>query len=78
MTRQRFTLGSTRYQGSSPEDAPLVKISLAKITGSWVGGLLTIGLGIYLWMAIPAFRYFLVGALALGVLIGLALWLKHR
>ena len=78
MRRTRFTLGSTRYQESSPEDRPLVKISLVKITGSWVGGLLTIGLGIILWLAIPAFRFFLVAALALGALVGLALWWKHR
>ena len=78
MRRARFTLGSTWFQESSPEDRPLVKISLVKITGSWVGGLLTIGLGIILWLAIPAFRFFLVAALALGVLVGLAQWWKHR
>ncbi len=78
MRRARFTLGSARYQDSSLEDRPLVKISVLQTTGSWVGGLLTFGLGIYLWLAIPAFRFFVVGALPRGLLIGLALWPRDR
>ena len=78
MHRQRFTLGSTRRHTESPEERPEVKIGMLRITGSPVGGLLAIGLGIYLWVALPPFRVFLVAALALGGLIGFLLWWKHR
>ncbi len=48
------------------------------VTEHPVGAVLALGLGIYLWIALPEFRFFLVGAVALGVVIGLVLWLKHR
>jgi hypothetical protein len=70
MRRERFTLGSTRHRVPTRGDPPEVMMGALGITGSWVGGLLAIGLGIYLWLAVPAFSLFLVGALAL--------WLKQR
>lgn len=48
------------------------------ITGSRIGGFLTLGLGVYLWIALPVFRPFLVGAVAVGIVVGLALRWKHR
>ena len=44
------------------------------ITGSRIGGLLTLGLAVYLWIALPVFRFFLIGAIAVGIVIGLVLW----
>ena len=48
------------------------------ITGHPVGLVIAVGLGILLWVALPGVRMFLVGAVALGGLIGAVLWWKHR
>lgn len=78
MRRERFTLGSSRYHEQPLEDRPEVRISALVITGSAIGGVLAAGLAVFLWVALPAFRGFLVGALVLGAGIGLVLWWKRR
>ena len=72
-----FTLG--RWKDRPRLFGPDGQIELRLwVTEHPVGGVLALGLGIYLWTALPEFRLFLVGAVALGVVIGLVLWLKHR
>ena len=48
------------------------------ITASWIGAVLSLGLGFMVYEALPETRLFILGALGLGVVIGLALWWKHR
>jgi hypothetical protein len=59
-------------------DRPEVQLGTLWITESWVGAVLSLGLGVLVWEALPVTRLFLLGALGLGVVIGLALWWKHR
>ncbi len=78
MTRKRYAIGSSRHNEPAREDDPFVKIGVLRITGSRIGGVLALGLGVYLWIALPPFRLFVVGVIVLGVVIGLLLWWKHR
>ena len=75
----RTRLGWTRGRDRPLLFGPDAQIELRPlITGSRVGAILTVGLGLFLWIALPESQAFLLGALALGVLIGIALWFKHR
>ena len=60
------------------EERPEVMMSSLVITGSRVGALIGLGLGIGLFLSVPPTRPFLLGAIGLGALIGLILWWKHR
>jgi hypothetical protein len=62
----------------STRDRPEVQISTLWITTSWVGAVLSVGLWIMVYAALREARPFLLGALGLGILIGLLLWLRHR
>ena len=46
--------------------------------GNLAGLIIAVGLLIGGLAAIPAARWFFAGSLALGALVGLALWLSHR
>jgi hypothetical protein len=59
-------------------DRPQVQLGTVWITESWVGAALSLGLGVRVWEVLPVTRLFLLGALGLGVIIGLTLWWKHR
>jgi hypothetical protein len=59
-------------------DRPEVQMGTLWITASWIGGILSLGLGILVYEALPETRLFIWGALGLGVVIGAALWWKHR
>ena len=48
------------------------------ITASWIGAVLSLGMGFMVYEALPEARMFILSALGLGVVIGLALWWKHR
>jgi hypothetical protein len=75
----RTPLGRTRHRDPPLLFGPDAQIELRPwITGSRVGAILTVGLGVFLWIALPESHAFLLGALALGVLFGLILWWKHR
>lgn len=59
-------------------DRPEVQFGTLWISESWVGAVLSLGLGVLLWEALPVTRLFLLGALSCGGVIRLALWWKHR
>jgi hypothetical protein len=74
MKRERFKLGSTRYT----VNVPATHAGNLIMTGSAVGLLISVGLVVIAWMGSDAMRVFLGGVAAVGALIGLALWWKHR
>jgi hypothetical protein len=79
MTAIKFKLGSTRGRERPQMFGPDGQIEfLPWITGHPVGLVIAVGLGILLWVALPGARMFLVGAVAVGGLIGAMLWWKHR
>jgi hypothetical protein len=55
-------------------DRPEVQMGTIWITASWVGAVLSLGV----YKALPEARMFILSALGLGLVIGLALWWKHR
>ena len=59
-------------------DRPEVQMCTLWITASWIGAVLSVGLGFMVYEALPETRLFIWGSLGLGVLIGLALWWRHR
>jgi hypothetical protein len=59
-------------------DRPEVQMGTIWITASWIGAVLSLGLGFMVYEALPETRLFIFGALGLGVVIGLALWWRHR
>jgi hypothetical protein len=48
------------------------------VTGSAVGGVLSLGLLAIIWTALPVVRPFLVAALAVGGVFGAILWFRRR
>jgi len=48
------------------------------ITASWIGAVVSLGLGVMVYESLPETRLFLLGSLGLGVVIGAVLWWKHR
>jgi uncharacterized BrkB/YihY/UPF0761 family membrane protein len=57
---------------------PIRNMSTLVVTGSAVGGVLSVGLFVLVWVAIPEVRPFLVAALVVGGVFGLILWLRRR
>jgi hypothetical protein len=57
---------------------PLAKMGNMVVTSSAVGGVLSIGMFIIIWGALPVVRPFLIGALALGGIFGFILWLRRQ
>jgi hypothetical protein len=68
----------TKKDTEGHRDHPEVQIGTIWITASWVGAVLSLGMGFMVYEALPEARMFILSALGLGVVIGLALWWKHR
>jgi hypothetical protein len=47
------------------------------VPGTPVGAIVSIGLAILAWLAIPIARPFILGTGTLGLLVGLVLWWRH-
>jgi hypothetical protein len=48
------------------------------VPGTRAGALVTIGLVVLAWIAIPIARPFIIGTGGLGLVVGLLLWWKHN
>jgi len=59
-------------------DRPEVQMGTLWITASWIGAVLALGLGVMVYESLPETHLFLLGSLGLGVMVGAALWWKHR
>ena len=58
-------------------DRPEVQMGTLWVTASWIGAVLSLRMGFMVYEASTEARIFLLGALGLGVVIGLVLWFKH-
>ncbi|HXQ27414.1 MAG TPA: hypothetical protein VN822_13475 [Candidatus Acidoferrales bacterium] len=70
----------TSVRGDEPRQGrdPIANMSSLVITGSAIGGVLSIGLFVVVWGALPVARPFLIAALAAGGIFGFILWLRRR
>jgi uncharacterized BrkB/YihY/UPF0761 family membrane protein len=57
---------------------PLWKMGTLTVTGSAVGGVLSLGLFVLIWGALPVVRPLLLAALVVGGVFGFVLWLRRR
>jgi hypothetical protein len=48
------------------------------VPGTRAGAIVSIGLVVLAWLAIPIARPFILGTIGLGVLLGLFLWWRHN
>ena len=48
------------------------------VPGTRAGAVVSGGLVVLAWIAIPIARPFILGTVGLGLIVGLLLWLKHR
>jgi hypothetical protein len=62
----------TKKNTERHRDRPEVQIGTIWITTSWIGAVLSLGMGFMVYEALPETRMFLWGALGFGVVIGLA------
>jgi uncharacterized BrkB/YihY/UPF0761 family membrane protein len=54
------------------------KMGTLTVTGSAVGGVLSLGLFVLIWVALPVVRPLLLAALVVGGVFGFVLWLRRR
>jgi hypothetical protein len=78
MTRANTSREGTVHDECSQGRDPLEKMGSLVVTGSAVGGVLSIGMFIIIWVALPFVRPFLAAAIVVGSVFGLVLWLIHR
>jgi len=57
---------------------PFIEIGSLNLGDNPMGAVLSIGLFIIVWGALPVVRPFLVAAIGLGVLFGAVLWVRRR
>jgi CHASE2 domain-containing sensor protein len=69
---------SARDADTSRRRDPIAEMSSIYVTGSAIGVVLSVGLFVIVWGFLPVVRPFLVAALAVGAIVGLVLWLRHR
>ena len=67
----------SQKQIRKPRPASLSAFGNLSVPGTRAGAIVSIGLVVIAWMAIPLARPFLLGTVGLGAVVGLILWWKH-
>jgi hypothetical protein len=62
----------------APRDDPARSFGALNVPGTRVGAIVSIGLVVICWFALPAARLFILGTGGFGLLLGLILYWKHR
>jgi hypothetical protein len=62
----------------APRREPGRTFGTLNVPGTKVGAIVSIGLVIICWFALPLARPFILGTLGLGLILGLLLYWKHR
>jgi hypothetical protein len=57
--------------------ASLTSFGNVSVPGTRTGAIISIGLVVLAWLAIPIARPFILGTIGLGILVGVILWRKH-
>jgi hypothetical protein len=78
MTHAAARRAAERQDECSQGRDPLAKMGNLVIPSSAVGGVLSMGMFIIIWGALPVVRPFLIGALALGSIFGFILWVRRQ
>ena len=65
------------WEGPKPEREPLKVASTVSIPGTPAGAIVSLGLVVICWFALPLARPFILGTGGAGLIIGLLLWWKH-
>jgi hypothetical protein len=74
-TKARFAAGNDEF---AQHRDPAAKMGNLVVTSSWIGAVLSIGLCIIVWSALPVVRLFLIAAIGLGVIYSAVLWVRRR
>jgi hypothetical protein len=61
-----------------PRGDPARSFGALNVPGTRVGAIVSIGLVVICWFALPDARFFIVGTAFFGALLGLILYWKHR
>ena len=68
-----FSAGDRR----KPEQQPLRVTSTVTIPGTKAGAIVSLGMVVICWFALPLARPFILGTGGAGLIVGLLLWWKH-
>jgi len=61
-----------------PEQQPLRVASTVTIPGTKAGAIVSIGMVVICWFALPMARPFILGTAGVGLIVGLLLWWWHN
>jgi hypothetical protein len=78
MTYTTSRRAAERQEECSQGRDPAAKMGSLVITGSAVGGVLSIGLFVIVWGYLPVVRPFLIGSLVVGGIFGFILWVRRQ
>jgi hypothetical protein len=73
---RRGLLTQRRTERQRP--APLGTFGNVSVPGPRAGAIVSLGLAVIAWLAIPVARPFILGTVGLGFTVGLILWRKHN
>jgi hypothetical protein len=62
----------------APKGDPARSFGALNVPGTKVGAIVSIGLVVICWFALPDARFFIVGTAFFGALLGFILYWKHR
>jgi hypothetical protein len=61
-----------------PRPAPLTTFGNISVPGTRAGAIISAGLVVVAWFAVPLARAFILGTIAMGGIVGGLLWWKHN